>query len=85
MNDLVKTSVEGTITYARSDPPSRCICCPDSPSHIFCRYIQFDPFESIYPEHFGQGADEFIGTAVLYNNSLEGRRVRLTIEIIPEG
>lgn len=76
--------IEGTVVYTRG-PIERekiCICCPGQPSHIFNRELVLDKFDSIYPEHFGFSVTEFVGTCVLHDNSLEGRRVRITVELL---
>jgi hypothetical protein len=76
--------IVGVVKYKRgepSDPP--CICCPGSPGHIYCRFVEFPKFDSEYPDHFGFGANEFIGTHVLYGD-FEGKRVRLTVEVLED-
>ena len=81
---LKSASVIGRVRYKRgvpTEPP--CICCPGSPAHIFARGVKFPRFESEYPEHFGFGANEFIGTHVLYGD-FEGKRVRLTVEVLED-
>jgi hypothetical protein len=80
---IKSASVIGVVKYRRSEEPSTCICCPGETHHIFSRYVDFGKFDSVYPEHFGYGPREFIGTQVLYDG-FEGKRVRLTIEVLED-
>jgi hypothetical protein len=77
-------SVIGRIRFMRSERESKCVCCPDSPTHIFARTIDFEPYECDLPEHFGRSANEFVYQAVLRDNGNEGKRIRLTVEILED-
>jgi hypothetical protein len=81
---LKSSSIIGVIEYDRSSPTEpKCVCCPGSSAHIYARGVKFPRFESEYPEHFGFGANEFIGTHVLYGD-FEGKRVLLTVEVLED-
>jgi hypothetical protein len=73
---IKSVSIVGVVKYMRHDPDEepKCVCCPGEPAHIFSRSVDFGRFNSAYPEHFGFGANEFIGTHVLYGG-YEGKRV----------
>lgn len=80
-------SATGVIQFMRSerrDGEQPCKCCPGEPGHIFSRNVKFGPFEDIYPEHFGHGVREFLGSVALNDNSLEGKRVRVTVEVLED-
>lgn len=82
---LRRSAVEGVVVYQRSSAGEQvCICCPAGTGHVFSRRVDFEPFESAYPEHFGRGAQEFIGTIALQDRALEGKRVRLTVEVLDD-
>jgi len=82
---LKKASIEGRISYMHGAPDGeRCKCCPPGTGHIFARGVEFEPFESAYPDHFGHGAEQFLGTVALEDNALEGKRVRLTVEVLDD-
>ena len=85
MRVLNKASIEGTIKYMHSDPKKQdCICCPPGKGHIFARGIEFEPFDSALPEHFGHTEREFLYTIALAYNGYEGKRVRVTVEVIDD-
>ena len=80
-------SIEGVVKFMRSsDLPNssknKCICCPDG-DHIFARGVEWDKYETNRPEHFGNGPNVFV-SGVTDNNKNEGRRVRLTVEVLPD-
>jgi len=72
--------VEGVIEFRRSSTsePKLCVCCPGEPSHIFGRSVnwegecwaQFNALETAICKHF------------TYKNENEGRRLRVTIEVV---
>jgi len=72
--------VEGVIEFRRSSTsePKLCVCCPGEPSHIFGRSVnwegecwaQFNALETAIRKHF------------TYKNENEGRRLRVTIEVV---
>jgi hypothetical protein len=71
-------TVDGTVEFMRSEKDSGCACC-DGP-HIFCRYIEIEGEP-------GPGRDrpdwrDRIASA-LFDNRLEGRRVRVILELLP--
>lgn len=68
---------DGTVVYQWSKEDSECICCgtPDVPhKHNFSRYIRFDDLPDSDPVH------AFLNRF----RDIEGRRVRVTIEIIED-
>ena len=84
---LKSASAEGVIRFMRGDrathePP--CVCCPGESGHIFSRGVEFGPFEDSFPDHFGHGVRELLGT-VIGDNSLDGKRVRVTVEVLSDG
>jgi hypothetical protein len=84
---LRKEVTFGVISFTRSerrDGEKPCICCPGEPGHIHSRGVKFGPFNDLYPEHFGHGVSEFLGSVALYENSYEGKRVRVTIEVLDD-
>lgn len=86
-NDVVirSGSAEGVIRFMRSEPKPNephCACCPGQPGHIYSRGVKFGPFDDVYPEHFGHGVRELLGSIALTDNSLEGKRVRVTVEVL---
>ena len=77
-------SVEGRVRYMRSSSDDRaCACCPDGKGHVFSRSVDFDQFATGLPEHFGRGAEEFLYSVAL-RGGYEGKRVRLTVEILED-
>lgn len=84
---LRRESVIGVIRFMRSerragDQP--CVCCPGEPGHIFNRRVEFGPFDDVYPKHFGHGVTEFLGSVALQVNAFEGKRVRVTVEVLDD-
>lgn len=86
-NALSKSSnfIEGTVVFMRSSSlrkgDTKCCCCPDG-DHIFSRRVVWDAWNTRYPEHFGNGADVFVGSKITDFNENEGLRVRLTVEVV---
>lgn len=77
---VVKGSIEGTVKFMRSDAskPKVCICC-EGP-HIFCRYL-----DAPAPKNPAFTAlDWLLYDTILQHNEHEGRRVRVTVELIEE-
>lgn len=81
-------SVEGVVKFKRhgdyekpSGSSSNCICCPGG-DHIFTRSVQWDAYPTNRPEHFGNGPEVFVSSHVTDFNVNEGRRVRLTVEVL---
>lgn len=82
---IKKGSAIGIIHFKRSERregQAPCKCCPGEPGHIFSRGVEFGPFEDIYPEHFGHGVQELLGSVALNDNRFEGKRVRVTVEVL---
>jgi hypothetical protein len=78
----------GVIKFRRSvrsngEPP--CKCCPGEPGHIYARGVKFGWFKNLQPKHFGHGVEDFLASVVLHNNSFEGKRVRVTVEVLDDG
>jgi hypothetical protein len=79
-------SIEGVVKFKRhsdhkNNNNSDCICCPDG-DHIFSRSVQWDAYQTNRPEHFGNGPEVFVSSCVTDHNLNEGRRVRLTVEVL---
>ncbi len=80
------TEVEGVVTFMRSqsDGPlfdaDDCICC-DGP-HIFARCIDVEPepgrAAGVTRKHYSAWISD-----ALFDNGLEGRRVRVVLEVLP--
>ncbi len=86
-NDAVirRGTAEGVIFFMVSEPIEghpRCSCCPEKEGHIYARGVEFGPFDDVYPEHFGHGVRELLGSVALCDNTYEGKRVRVTIEVM---
>lgn len=83
---VLKTgSATGVIRFSRSerrDGEQPCQCCPGEPGHIFNRRVEFGQFEDVYPEHFGHGVTELLGSVALNDKTFEGKRVRVTVEVL---
>ncbi|MCA3000346.1 MAG: hypothetical protein ING75_17295 [Rhodocyclaceae bacterium] len=79
---IQRGSAEGVIHFMRSDLPKICVCCPGQPTHVFSRYVKFGDFDDAYPETFGHGVQELLGSIALCDNRFEGKRVRVTVEVL---
>ncbi|WP_098020884.1 hypothetical protein [Orrella dioscoreae] len=76
-------SIEGVVHFKRSDPAEQvCVCCPQGGGHIFSRGVHWDAWETGYPEHFGNGANVLVMRHATDLNANEGKRVRLTVEVL---
>ena len=76
-------SIEGVIRFLRSDPAEQaCVCCPPGGGHIFRRYIEWNEWETGYAEHFGRGPDVLVMHHATGLNENEGKRVRVTVEVL---
>lgn len=80
---LTKASIMGVIEYMRSKADDQvCVCCPPNTGHVFSRNVNFEKFNSVLPDHFGYGVREFLYTTALSKNAFEGKRVRVTVEVL---
>ncbi|WP_258570033.1 DUF551 domain-containing protein [Burkholderia sp. MBR-1] len=78
-------SIEGTVRFMRSEEEKQvCVCCPPGGGHIFSRRVEWDDWETRHPAHFGNGPDVLINSKVTDGNRNEGKRVRLTVEVLDE-
>lgn len=80
-------SATGVIEFMRSErqPGEQpCKCCPGEPGHIFSRGVKFGEFHDIYPAHFGHGVRELLGSVALNDKTFEGKRVRVTVEVLED-
>lgn len=72
--------ITGTVKLGRSTS-IECVCCEGS--HIYSVDVALDTFKSVYPKHFKMDVENWI-----YSNfplkHMEGRRIRITAEIIDE-
>jgi hypothetical protein len=77
-------SVEGLVILGRSDPESeKCLCCSGEP-HIYMVLVDISPWQSVYGSHRKQLQDwisDFLSARKL---ELEGKRVRVTIEVLED-
>ena len=78
---LARASIEGRIRFMRSEPRDPTCGCCDGP-HIFCRTVDFDPWETNHPEHFGNDANILVYAVATDHNAYEGKRVRVTVEVL---
>lgn len=71
-------SIEGTVIFKREKESSekRCICCPDSTSHIYNRHIRWDGG--------GRSDDIPLLEQITKRTDSEGKRVKLTLDVIAE-
>lgn len=84
VRDAERYSIEGIVHFSRSDPETQqCICCPKGGGHIFGRGVKWDAWQTNYPEHFGNGPDVLM-YKVTDQNRHEGKRVRVTVEVLPD-
>ena len=70
---MVVASMDGTVVFMRTDEDSLCVCCPCDRKHIYCRYVECDG---------GQRLMDFV-EKVCTPFTNEGKRVRLTVEVLP--
>lgn len=78
-------SIDGTVRFMRSEAGNQvCVCCPPGGGHIFSRYVEWDEWQTRRAAHFGNGPDVFVGSKVTDFNHNEGKRVRLTVEVLDE-
>lgn len=77
-----KHSIEGTIVFMRGDPETQaCICCPPKEGHIFSRRVEWDKWQTRRSENSGYGPDALLAEVLDFNQN-EGKRVRVTIELL---
>ncbi|MFK4706052.1 hypothetical protein ABIC83_002891 [Roseateles asaccharophilus] len=75
-------TLHGRVHFMRSEVDKQaCVCCPAGGGHIFSRQLVIDE-----PAKKGSPKDVFdlLYTAALRNNSHEGKRVRVTVEVLDE-
>lgn len=80
-----RKSIEGEVVFMRSkDRPGEkpCMCCGGGP-HIFGRYVKIEPQPSIYKGLMMDSVGGFLDEALHTIPGIEGRRVRITIEVLP--
>ncbi|KVC71410.1 hypothetical protein WI73_11330 [Burkholderia ubonensis] len=78
-------SIEGIVRFMRSEAEKQvCVCCPPGGGHIFSRRVEWDEWKTNRAAHFGNGPDVLIGSKVLDLNQNEGKRVRVTVEVLDE-
>ena len=78
--------IEGVVHFNREADPSKqvCICCPAGGGHIFGRGVNWDQWETGLPLHFGNGPNELVHSKICGKNANEGRRVRVTVEVLDD-
>lgn len=82
---LKQAEIGGTVRFLRSDKEGQvCVCCPTGTGHIFGRHIEWDSFDTCRPAHFGRTANVFVDSVVTDFNQFEGKRVRMTIEVLAD-
>ncbi|QBQ72188.1 hypothetical protein HWC14_gp39 [Serratia phage Parlo] len=69
-----KITTTGTVRFMRSEEPGRCICCKGD-HHIYCRPVDWDD---------GKSASRMIENLVASSEEMEGRRLRVTVEVVEE-
>ncbi|HEJ7283107.1 TPA: hypothetical protein SMF87_004559 [Serratia marcescens] len=69
-----KITTTGTVRFMRSEEPGRCICCKGD-HHIYCRPVDWDD---------GKSASRMIENLVASSEEMEGRRLRVTVEVVGE-
>ncbi|HEY3599722.1 MAG TPA: hypothetical protein VGL08_19675 [Paraburkholderia sp.] len=74
--------IEGTVRFMRRFDGNQCACCPPGAGHIFGRRVEWDKYDTRRPEHFGSDARVFVNSRTTDLNENEGKRVRLTVEVI---
>lgn len=75
-------SIEGQVVFKRAEE-SNCVCCPEGQKHVFNRFVKWDSHSKGLPFHYSKSADDLVSrlTNVFAN---EGRRIRLTAELVDE-
>lgn len=72
-------TVEGTVVFKRSEGAGKhCLCCPDSPSHIYTRYVEWEGKRR--PDW--NALELAILERVLYVNGNDGKRVRVNVDVL---
>lgn len=86
LTDAIETySIEGIVRFMRSDAEKQvCVCCPPGGGHIFSRRVEWDNWETNRASHFGNCPDVLVSSKVTDRNSNEGKRVRLTVEVLDD-
>jgi hypothetical protein len=67
----------------REDEPKVCICCPGFASHIFGINFDLPEYPTDDPKHFGRNLDRWLQSSFPLKQ-MEGRRIRITAEIIED-
>lgn len=79
---LASSSIIGTVRFLRSEPQEHvCVCCPKGSGHIFNRRVDFSDYDWPGPH---RDVQEFLYLAALRDASHEGKRVRVTVEVLQE-
>lgn len=75
-------TLHGRVNFKRGEVSSQaCVCCPAGGGHIFSRELVVDE-----PAAKGSPKDVFdlLYAAAFRNNTHEGKRVRITVEVLDE-
>lgn len=81
-------SVEGVIELAVSERGSNCICCPGA--HVYGMGIDVPEYDFAwqyrkFPAQVNEAAHDFLGVLFReHHYALDGRRMRITFELLPE-
>lgn len=81
---LARGSIEGRIFFMRSEDKRAhgCICCDGA--HVFCRAVDWKPWETFRPEHLGNDAGVLVDVVATDHDEYEGKRVRVTVEVLDD-
>lgn len=76
-----KHEITGTIKCTRSED-GECACCKGRP-HAYVRWLELEPFETDWPEHFGRDVKVWLKTLFDFE-AMEGQKLKITVEVVDE-
>lgn len=78
-------SIEGVVFFLRSEGEGRanCVCCPEGQAHVFSHQVRWDTRSDGLESHFSKSPDDLV-SKMTRQFANEGRRIRLTVELIDE-
>jgi hypothetical protein len=86
MTGAERHEITGTVGLCYNQTPrpgsGPCRCCPGKPGHVFSTSLDLDAFASRFPDHFGMEVRYWLESVFAYTQ-IEGRRIRITAELLP--
>ncbi len=85
MSEITATVVLGHANQipGRENEKKICICCPGFSSHVYMIGTELSNFTSRYPSHFPRDLDNWL-YSMFDLKDLEGRKIRITAELIED-